>query len=117
MPEMPEDFLEQPGPAGVHLAGDERGDAQPGEPAHAAAAAQQFPPQVFQARVAPSLEQPGGFRPADFIDSLIQVHGDMESIEHVQRLAGLLGHDVEVRLPHVAAHEAQPGDDLRGPRP
>ena len=40
--------------------------------------------------------------------ALILVHHDMEPIQDVQRLSGLLGDDPQMRFPHVAAHKAQP---------
>src|ERR1039458_798594 len=52
--------------------------------------------------------------PAHLIHCLIQMAGDMESIQHVQSLAGLGRNDFQVGLPHVAAHKTQPFD---GPRP
>src|ERR1035441_10796997 len=50
--------------------------------------------------------------PAHLIHRLIQMAGDMESIQHVQSLARLGRNDFQVGLPHVAAHKTQPFDDL-----
>src|ERR1022692_4692550 len=51
--------------------------------------------------------------PAHLIHRLIQMAGDMESIQHVQRLASLGRNDFQVGLPHVAAHKTQPFGNLR----
>src|SRR5450432_1530455 len=51
--------------------------------------------------------------PAHLIHCLIQMAGDMESIQHVQSLACLGRDDLQVGLPHVAAYKTQPFDDLR----
>src|SRR6202041_754529 len=37
----------------------------------------------------------------------VHVLGDMESVEHIQRMAGLGGNHLQVRLPHVAAYKLQ----------
>src|SRR5665811_499118 len=50
--------------------------------------------------------------PAHLIHCLIQMAGDMESIQHVQSLGSLGCNDFQVGLPHVAAHKTQPFYDL-----
>src|SRR5664280_572239 len=50
---------------------------------------------------------------AHLIHRLIQMARDMEPIQHVQSLAGLGRDDLQVGLPHVAAHKTQPFYDLR----
>ena len=52
--------------------------------------------------------QPSAFGPAHLVHRLIQMHRDVEAVQHVQRLAGFGGDDLQIRLPHVAANEAQP---------
>src|SRR6266545_344171 len=48
-----------------------------------------------------------GLLGANLVDCLAEVHHDVEAIEHVQRLARLLGDDLEVGLPQIATHELQ----------
>ena len=68
---------------------------------------EQQPAGLGQERLPPLATQVMHLGPADGLDGLTHVHRDMEAVEDVQRVAGLLGHDLEVRLPHVAAHEAE----------
>jgi hypothetical protein len=37
----------------------------------------------------------------------------MEAVEHIQRLAGLGGKNVQLGLPHIAADETQALDQIR----
>src|SRR3990172_2308753 len=48
-----------------------------------------------------------GLLPADLVDLLVHVGHDVKAVQDVDRLLGLLGDDLEVGLPHVAADEAQ----------
>ena len=49
---------------------------------------------------------------AQLIHRLVQVIGDAETVEHVQRLTGLGRDHLEVGLPHVTAYKTQPLDHL-----
>jgi len=51
--------------------------------------------------------------PAYLVHRLIQMAGDMEAIQHVQSLTGVGRDQLQVGLPHVAAHKTQPFDHLR----
>src|SRR5690606_35616187 len=48
----------------------------------------------------------------DLIDRLVEGSEDVEAIENVQRLRGLLGNDLEIRRPHIAAYEPNLGATL-----
>lgn len=48
----------------------------------------------------------------DLIDRLAESPHDMEAIEDIQRLRGLLGDALEIRGPHIAAHELDLGAAL-----
>ena len=43
----------------------------------------------------------------DLINGLVHVHGDVKAVQDMDGLAGLLGDDLEVGFPHIAADEAQ----------
>ena len=50
---------------------------------------------------------------AHLIYRLIQMARDMESIQHVQSMAGLGRDDFQVGLPHITADKTQSADDFR----
>jgi len=54
--------------------------------------------------------------PTHLIHRLIEMAGDMETIQHVQSLSGLGGDDLQVGFPHVAAHKTQRFYDVRPQR-
>jgi hypothetical protein len=43
----------------------------------------------------------------DLIDGLVHMHGDVKAVQNMDGLAGLLGDDLEVGFPHIAADEEQ----------
>lgn len=43
----------------------------------------------------------------DFINGLVHMHCDMETIQNMNRLAGFLGNDFQIWLPHVRTNEKQ----------
>jgi hypothetical protein len=55
----------------------------------------------------PPLLQRADLHPPHGVDRVIHVERDVKSVEHVPGVAGLLGDDIEVRLPHVATDEPQ----------
>jgi len=55
---------------------------------------QQQPPRLREERLAPPLPERVDFGAADRVDRVAQVLGDMEPIEDVKRVAGLLGDDL-----------------------
>src|SRR5712691_5599361 len=68
---------------------------------------EQEPPRLGQPRLTTLASQRLHLRSPDLIDRLAQVHGDVKPVEDVQGVARLLRDDLQVRLPHVAADEAQ----------
>jgi hypothetical protein len=48
----------------------------------------------------------------DLIDRLAQVLSDVKAVQDMERVAGLLGDDLQIRLPHVAADERERGGAL-----
>jgi len=82
------------------------------------APAQQRPAHVFELlRLLLAVRpQACAFGTADLIHRLVQMGGDMETIQHVQRLPGFARDDVQVGLPHIAADKAQPLDHFRPQR-
>ena len=62
---------------------------------------------MFENRfVAVCFELPGFFGP-HFVDLLIQRRHHVVAIQNVQSMTGSVGDDIQVRLPHVAAHKLQ----------
>jgi len=57
----------------------------------------------------------GALGPAGLIHRLVQVQGDMEPVQHLQRVAHLGGEHIQVRPPQVAADKAQSAHHL-GPQ-
>ena len=57
--------------------------------------------------MSPSLPERVDLGAADLIDRLAHVLGDMKPVQDVERVPGLLGHDLQIRLPHVAADERE----------
>ena len=47
------------------------------------------------------------FSRPDFINGLVHMAHDVETIENIDGLAGFLGHNLQVRFPHVSADESQ----------
>jgi hypothetical protein len=52
--------------------------------------------------------------PPHLVDRHVHVPHDVEEVEHLQGLPNLLRDHVEVRLPHIAAHETDAGPDVVG---
>src|SRR5664280_1122367 len=52
----------------------------------------------------------------NLIHRLVQVGGDMKTIQHVQCLSGFARDNIQVGLPHIAADKAQPLDQFRPQR-
>src|SRR5579871_3881830 len=108
-PEMREDFLQLPGPSCLELAGQQGVQLFPGSPPHSAAAPQQGPARTLQflrdqlAR----RSQTSALRPPHLIHRLVQMHRDVEAVQHLQRLAGLRRDHFQVRFPHIAADKSQ----------
>ena len=106
-PKVFEEVFERPGTGRLQLGTQQTAQLNSGPPAHPAVTAQQFPTHVFEMG---SLGRGGGpqspaLGPAHLIQSLIQMRGDVEAIQHMQRLAGFGGDNIQVRLPHVAAND------------
>src|ERR1035438_4693195 len=115
LPEMGEGLFQIPGPCGGQFAGEQGIELLPNPPAYPTAAAEQCPAHMLEplGRFLALGPQACALGPAHLIHCLIQMAGDMESIQHVQSLAGLGRNDFQVGLPHVAAHKTQPFDGLR----
>src|SRR2546423_4197913 len=81
----------------------------PGSPADSTALAQQRPAHVLEPLGIRFSRHPqaGALRSANLIHGLVQMGGDVEAIQHVDRLFGLGGDDVQIRLPHIAADRSE----------
>lgn len=64
-------------------------------------------------RIRPARSAAALLLPAHRIERLAEVRDDAEAFDDLQRLARHPRDNGEVRLPEVAVHEAQSGDDLR----
>src|SRR5215204_1349671 len=73
---------------------------------------QQEPARLREEGLTPALSQRVDLGAADLIDRVAHVLGDMKPVQDVEGVARLLGHDLEVRLPHVAANEREHGRAL-----
>lgn len=111
-PEVLECFLPIPRPSGGQAARQQAFQFGPGATANATATAQQLPAHFLEALGQRATSQAAGLFATHLIDGLVEVHDDVEAVHHMQRQAGHLGHDGEIGLPHVAANEAQSGDDF-----
>ncbi len=68
---------------------------------------QEQPPPLFEhILLLGGLELPG-FTSPDLVDCLVELPHDVEAVEDVQSVGGLLGNDLEIRRPHVTAHELE----------
>jgi hypothetical protein len=68
---------------------------------------QEQPARLREERLAPALAERADLRAADVIDRVAHILRDVEAVEDVERVARLLRHDLQVRLPHVAADEGE----------
>src|SRR3984893_15424540 len=102
-PEPVEAFLQLPSSTRGQLAPKQTLELLPRTPSHCSTTAQQLPAHAFQlfGLGFAGLPQTESFPATFFIDRLIQMLGDVEAIEHMQRLIRLLGDDLQVGPPHV----------------
>jgi len=52
--------------------------------------------------LSPLLAEGVDLRAAHLIDRIAHVLGDVKAVQDVERIPGLLGHDLQMGLPHVA---------------
>jgi len=106
-PEVLEGFLEHPGPASSQLALEQAVESAFGLPAHPAAFAQQFPAHLLELLGHRTAPQPPALGATNFVHSLVQVRGDVKTVQHMQGMACLGRDHGQIRPPHVAAHKTQ----------
>src|SRR5450756_1532138 len=106
-PEGLEVLAQQGGAHRLEIMADEGAQATPFFRGAMVASFEQQPAGLGEERLSPLAAEVVDLGPAYRLNGLTHVHRDVEAVEDVQRVAGLLGHDLEVRLPHVAAHEAE----------
>ena len=106
-PERLEVFAQQHAAHRLQVEADEVPEAAPVRRRPVAAAPQQQPARLSQPRRATPLLQLADLRAPDGVDCRVHVERDVEPVEHVEGVVSLLGDDLEVRLPHVAADEPQ----------
>ncbi len=75
---------------------------------------EQTPSGLRQRRLVPIPAQLGDLLPAHLVNRHVHVLHDVEAVEHVQGVGNLFRDHVEVRLPHVTAHETNPLADVVG---
>ncbi len=115
LPKMSKGLLQLPRPGGLQLAGQQRVELLPGSPAYSAAPAQQSPSRVLEllcSRLARG-SQAHALRPPHLVHRLVQMQGNVETVQDVQRLSGLRRDDLQVRFPHVTANVVQALDNPR----
>jgi len=78
---------------------------------------QEAPAAVRQHRLVALAGQFLGLGRPHLVDGLVQPGHDVEPGQDVQRVPGLLGDDLQIRLPHVAADELQDGGALAAEHP
>src|ERR1035437_401490 len=85
-------------------------------PAHTTASAQHLPAHMFEPTRQGTASQSPTLGPPHLVHRLVQMHRDMEPIQHMQGLAGFGRNHIEVRLPHIAAYKTQSADDFLSQR-
>src|SRR5207244_4611752 len=70
-------------------------------------ALEQEPPRLGEQRGSSLLTEGMDFGAAHVIDGIAHVLRDVKAVEDVERVARLLGDDLQIRLPHVAADEPE----------
>jgi len=112
-PEVLKGLLEHPSPAGGQLGAEQAPEFVFGVTPDAAAAPEQFPAHALELGGLRTALQAVAFGAAHLIEGVIEVGGDVEAIQDVQRLAHLGGDHAQVGFPHVTADELHSLDDLR----
>lgn len=114
-PEWLKGFLEDPRPGCSQFAGRQCVELLAGFATHATASTQQLPAHAFELggsrRI--RLAQSSTLSPPHFVDGLVQVHRNVKTVQHVQRVAHPRGNHIQVRPPHVATHKLQTADHFR----
>src|ERR1700728_4463879 len=75
---------------------------------------QQAPTRMFQDLLVTGVFDSPRFLATNLVDGLVHLLHHVESIQHMDRLAKFFANDLEIRLPHVAAHEVDAGPRLVG---
>ena len=70
---------------------------------------EESPSAVFEEVVLAVLLEGRDFLTPNLIDGLSELFHDMEPVKNVQSLQGLLPDHIQIRPPHIAAHESKPG--------
>ena len=70
---------------------------------------QEQPARLGQERLSPAFAERAHFGAADLIDRVAHVLRDVEAVEDVERVAGLLRDDRQIGLPHVTADKQEHG--------
>src|SRR4030095_11855433 len=107
VPEQLELFLEQIGADAAQVVAQQLGQLDLLRVGEVLWVLQQAPAGVGEHGIVAFGLEASDFAGADFVHGLVQACDEMEAIEYVQRMAGLLGDDLEISLPHVRADEAQ----------
>jgi len=68
---------------------------------------QEQPARLGQERLSSLLSEGVDFGPAHLVNRIAHVLGDMKAVQDVERVPRLLGDDLQIRLPHVAADERE----------
>src|SRR5437867_7962265 len=116
-PEMLETFLQHPSPSRSQFTGQEALEFDPSLTPHAATATQQLRAHVFEPLHRRAASQSAAFGSAHLVHRLVEVHRDVETVQHVQGLRCLGGHHLQIGLPHIAADKTQSTDDFPAHRP
>ena len=107
VPEVVKPFPQQHGPHRPQVVLDELAQAGALLARLIRGAFQEEPARLRQQRLSPSLSERADFSAPDPIDGVAHVLRDVKAVQDVERVAGFLGHDLQIRLPHVAANEGE----------
>jgi len=116
VPEVLEGLLEHPRSAGGQLGAQQAPEFAFGVTPDTAAAPEQFPAHALELGGLRATLQAATFGAAHLIEGVIEVRGDVEAIQDVQRLAQVGGDHAQIGFPHVTADKAHPLEDLRSER-
>jgi len=108
-PEVGEGLLQLPGSRCGQLAEKQGMELLPGAPTHPTATPQERPTHMLQSlrRILSPRPETGTLPASHLVYRLIQMGGDVKAVQHMEGLAGLRGHHLQIRFPHIATYKAQ----------
>ncbi len=111
LPELAEALLEFPGARGGTQGAQDGLEFRTRLAAHAGAALEQEEARTLHLGFGLLVAQSGLLAAAHGINRQVEVFGNVEGIQHVERPAGLLCNDLQIGFPHVRADHTQAGEE------